>query len=382
MRLSRFSVLVFLVLTVLTFSAGFYVDVSQKTFGNNNFIVYEFGPELELGPVELGITLTMYASDLTTGMFYFGQPSAEMSTNIVSGLNISSFGLRLSNFYFRYGKTTPKTFGLGFLFNNFKIENIRAFDLAVKFGPEVFVYVPYYIESLFNLKQSDTLFVGGAEISSGPIQVGVYGGYETAELTEPGTQVKYAVSSAVFTEILGLRLGIEGALQVGEDNQTFGFGGFAGLYGNLGVLEVIAGPYYTSEKFIPRLYDRNYSSVGRNADMTEYQSTFGYISGVKVSLNPYGTAKVFLYGKFDGSTPILEGEGLITVPEIGGMKGLYIYGYLYDDTPFESGFLDENTLARVTIAYPITQFLFAGVKYIWNRTEFVNTAFVGGMGNF
>ncbi len=384
MKTSRTILLLFLVLAVTTFSSGFYIDVSQKNVGSNNFITYEFGPELELGPVELGITLTMYASDLTTGVFYFGQPSTTPSTNLIDGLNISSFGLRLSNLYFRYGRPAPKTFGLGFLFNNFRVENIKAFELAVNFGPTVFVYLPFQIESLtqFSIKQSDTLFVGGSELNFGPIELGIYGGYETANLTEPGTQVNYAVSTAVFTEFLGLRFGAEGTLQIGEDEQTYAYGGFAGLYGNFGILEIIAGPYYTSDKFVPRLYDKNYSSIGRTANMSDYDSTLGYIAGGKAMLEPYGSARVFLYGKFDGSVPILEGEGLIKVPAAGGMNGLYIYGYLYDNTPFENGFLDSNTSARLTIAYPVTTFLFAGVKYIWNGTEFVNTAFIGGTGSF
>ncbi|MEJ5257760.1 MAG: hypothetical protein WHS64_05880 [Fervidobacterium sp.] len=367
--------------------SDFYLNVGTLQIGNENYMVYEFGPEFTVGPLTLGITLTTYATDLTTGNFYFGYPGAQQpSTNIVDGINITALGLDLGSFWFRYGRMRPITYGMGFVFNGYVVPDIRVLDLGVRFGEtNLSVHIPYQIAQLSNFTtlQSDSLYTGMLSSKLLMFDLSVFGGVEIGSESPSATPLQYAAGVSLTKEIFGISLGAEADIQYWKDG-TIGYGAFAGAYGNFGVLQLVAGPYMTTDGFSPWLIGRNYRTLRLSNDFgpETYKAELGYIVSLGFTLSPYGKASASLKGNFEGKMT-LSGEGVVNIPAIGGTNGLVLYGYLYDETPFEDGqFFDPNTQARLTIAYPVFGSFYAGVKYIWENQEWKQTAFVGGSANF
>jgi len=390
MRTQKLFIIIFGLLLVVGYSfANFYLNVGTVSVGNQNYMVYEFGPEFTIGPVTLGITLTTYATDLTTGQFYFGFPgSAQPSTNIVDGLNITSLGLDFGNWWVRYGQMRPITYGMGFVFKGYSNPQARTVDFGLRFGNEsVSVRIPYQIAQLTNLTfvESDQLYTAVVKSKILMFDLSVFGGFDTFSLAEItlSTPLTAAAGISLTQEILGFNIGAEADLQYWKDG-TLGYGAFGGVFGNFGMLEILAGPYLVSDGFSPWLISKNYQAVKSEPDFgpEKYKADMGYIASVGLTVNPYGKAVVLLKGNFEGEMT-LSGEGFINIPAIGGTNGLVLYGYLYDEKPFENGqILDSNTQARLTIAYPVFGNFFAGIKYIWEDMEWKQTAFVGGTANF
>ena len=163
-----------------------------------------------------------------------------------------------------------------------------------------------------------------------------------------------------------------------------GYVTFGGLFGDFGVIQIVAGPYYASDGFSPWLVGKSYPKARTLSDFKSqnYKEEMGCLAKAGFVLEPYGKILLGLKGDFEGNL-IFHGEGAIKIPEVAGTNGLVLYGYLYDDTPFENGqILDTNSDARITIAYPVFDNFYAGVKYIWNGTDWNQTAFVGGSTNF
>jgi hypothetical protein len=378
-----------LLVTVFSF-ADFYLNVGTVPIGNQNYMVYEFGPEFTIGPVTLGITLTTYATDLTTGQFYFGYPgSGNPSTNIIDGLNITSLGLDFGNFWVKYGQMRPITYGMGFVFKGYLNPQARTVDFGLRFGREsVSVHVPYQIAQLTNLTfvESDSLYTAVAKSRILFFDLSVFGGVDMSSFatnTASSNPLSYAAGISLTNEILGFNIGAEADIQSWKDG-TLGYGAFGGVFGNFGMLEILAGPYLVSDGFSPWLISKNYRAIKSESDFgpEKYKADMGYIASVGLTVSPYGKAVVFLKGNFDGDMT-LSGEGLINIPAIGGANGLVLYGYIYDENPFEGGqVLDSNTIARLTLAYPVFGNFFAGVKYVWENLEWKQTAFVGGAANF
>lgn len=370
-------------LLVSSVFSQFYLNVGTVKVGDTNYMVYEFGPEFTIGPVLLGITLRTYSSDLSTGQFYFGAPGSESpSTNIVDGINIISFGLDFGTFWFRYGAMKPLTYGMGFVFNGYFVPNIRVLDGGIRLGTlNASVHVPYQIQQLsnFTFEQSDSLYTANLSTKLAIFDLAVFGGMENNE----NVPVQYVAGASLTLPFLGFSLGAEADIQTWRDG-TMGYGAFGGLFGDFGMLQIVAGPYYASDGFSPWLIGKSYPTVKSSSEFESgnYKQQLGYIAKAGLVLEPYGKALIGVKGDFEGKL-LFSGEGLITIPAVAGTNGLVLYGYLYDNTPFEGGqILDANSDARVTIAYPIFNNFYAGVKYIWNGTDWNQTAFVGGSANF
>jgi hypothetical protein len=372
--------LVFLLfVTTLTFSE-FYLNVSTVNIGQENYMVYEFGPEFTVGPVTLGVSLTTYASDLTTGNFYFGTPGVSQSTNIVDGLNITALGLDLGTFWFRYGNMKQITYGMGFVFNGYYLPNTKVIDGGIRIGDlNASVHVPYELKQLstFSFGPSDTLYAANISTKLLVFDLSAFGGMELSE----NSKLQNIAGVSLTMPALGFSIGAEADVQMWRDS-TLGYGGFAGIFGDFGMFQLVAGPYYSSNGFAAWLIGKNYAELRDSIDPRNYSMQMGYIAKASLTFEPYGKIVLGLKGDFDGNFT-LSGEGMVNIPAVAGTNGLVLYGYLFDDTPFSSGnILDNDTVARLTIAYPVFGNFYAGIKYIWNGTEFAQTAFVGGNSNF
>ncbi|HCI28798.1 MAG TPA: hypothetical protein PKI14_00885 [Fervidobacterium sp.] len=384
-----FSLVVFTLFTTFGF-AGFYLNVGSVQIGSDNYLVYEFGPEFTIGPLTLGLTLTTYATDLTTGQFYFGAPSLEPSSNIVDGINIASLGLDFGTYWFRYGSMKPLTYGMGFTFNGYSNPQARVFDTGVRTGAlQASVHLPYELVELttFTYEQSDSLYTASTVLQLAGLDLSLFGGMETYEAPETVSSIplQYAGGVSVTKSILGFSVGAELGAQMWKDG-TLGYGAFAGIFGDFGIFQLVAGPYYTLDGFSAWLVDKNYHKVLTSPGFgpENYPSEIGYIARIGLTTSSYGKVVVSLKGNFEGDV-LLAGEGQINIPAIGGTNGLVLYGYLYDSTPFENGqFLDSDSSVRITIAYPAFENFYVGIKYVWNGNdnEWLQTAFVGGSTNF
>ncbi|ODN30042.1 hypothetical protein A4H02_07640 [Fervidobacterium thailandense] len=378
MKLVTLATLVLLSLTLVF--ASFYLDVSTVKVGETNYIVYEFGPEFNIGPVLIGLTLTTYTSDISTGTFYFGTPSTTPSTNIIDGLNITALGLDLGTVWFRYGQMQQLTYGMGLVMNGYYLPRTRTLDLGARLDNfKISAHVPYEIKQLttLNIQPSDSVYSALILIPLLGLDLSVYGVMETDERA----QLQHALGTALTKNILGFSVGVEAATQFWKSGQM-SYGGFAGLFGDFGIFQLVAGPYYASDGFVVWLLNREYGNLRYTYDPSNYSQRAGYIVRASLNVQSYGRLVVSLSGDFQ-SNPTLIGEGYLRIPQVGGTNGLILYAYMFDNTPFGNGqLLDENTSARITMAYPLLDNLFAGIKYTWNGSEFQQTAFVGGMVNF
>lgn len=368
-----------LFLSTLVFSS-FYLDVSTVKLGETNYVVYEFGPEFSLGPMLIGLTLTTYTSDLSVGTFYFGYPSDNPSENIIDGLNITALGLDLGTFWFRYGQMQPLTYGMGLIMNGYHIPKSRVLDFGVRMNDlKISVHVPHEIRQLttFKIQRSDSVYSTLVVLPLLGLDFSVYGIAETEELAE----LQYALGVALTKNVFGFSVGVEAATQIWKDGQT-SYGAFAGLFGDFGTFQLVAGPYYASDGFAVWLFDREYAKLRHTYDPSAISRNVGYIVRTALNVQPYGKLVISLMGDF-GEKLTLTGEGYLKIPELGGTNGLILYFYVFDNTPFENGqILDESTSARITIAYPLVNNLFAGIKYVWNGSQFQQMPFVGGILNF
>lgn len=359
----------------------FYLNVSTVQVNSQTYMVYEFGPEFTLGPVLIGVTLTTYATDLTSGQFYFGTPGAgQPSTNIVDGLNIISLGLDLGTFWFRYGHMKPITYGMGFVFNGYKAPNSRTLDTGLRMGTsQVSVHIPYELRQLstFSFQQSDSLYSANVNTKLLMFDLSIFGGFENDE----NLPLQYAAGASLTLPVLGFSVGIEGGALMWRDGKS-GYGLFGGIFGDFGALQVVAGPYFSTEYFKPWLIGKSYYDFKSSLDPTDYEQQLGYVAKAAFSFENYAKILVELNGTFEGNV-VLGGEGIVNVPAIAGTNGLVIYGYLYDNTPFKNGkMFDDDTIARLVIAYPAFQNFYAGIKYRWNGTDWIQEPFIGGRANF
>lgn len=380
----RFLVLVLSALFVFVLSTSifsqFYMNVGTVQEGTQTYMVYEFGPEFTLGPVLLGVTLTTYATDITTGLFYFGTPGVgQPSTNIIDGINIVSFGLDFGTFWFRYGSMRPLTYGMGFVFNGYYAQR-KVLDVGIRMGTsQVSAHIPYELKSLsrFTFEQSDSLYTASASTKLLIFDLSVFGGFENNE----DLPLQYVGGFSLTLPVLGFSVGIEGDALMWRDS-TSGYGVFGGIFGDFGALQVVAGPYFSTERFKPWLIGKSYYVLRDTIDPDSYGQQLGYIARASFSFGNYAKILVELNGTFEGNI-VLGGEGVINIPAVAGTNGLVIYGYLYDNTPFANGnAFDGDTIARLTVAYPAFQNFYAGIKYIWNGTEWTQQPFIGGSSSF
>lgn len=380
--------IIFLIFAIFVFAElPLYVGTIERN--GEKYFVYEISPEFTVGPLSLGIGFTTYATDVVYGTFYFGLPSDEPSTNIINGFIINSLGLDFETFSFRYGKTIPITYGLGFNVRKYLNPNTRAFDLSLKIkNLQTSVHVPYELQSFvpFSFVESDSVYMGEFVSRFKLFDLSVSGLIDfdasNTYTLDNGTPVKYGGSISLTLPISIIKIGIEGAVQADETLSEIGEGVFTGIYGKIGsLIDYTAGVYYAMNGYIPRLFDNMYTKLKLNSQLPylDKSNEFGYIAGFDLALEPYGNGSFYLLGNFKGETPKLEGNLKLKVPTIGNFNGLVISGSYFDSTPFvENKFLDSDTKALIGIAYPLVgEGFLAGIIYNWEGSDWSKSIFVG-----
>lgn len=380
--------IIFLIFAIFVFAElPLYVGTIERN--GEKYFVYEISPEFTVGPLSLGIGFTTYATDVVYGTFYFGLPSDEPSTNIINGFIINSLGLDFETFSFRYGKTIPITYGLGFNVRKYLNPNTRAFDLSLKIkNLQTSVHVPYELQSFvpFSFVESDSVYMGEFVSRFKLFDLSVSGLIDfdasNTYTLDNGTPVKYGGSISLTLPISIIKIGIEGAVQADETLSEIGEGVFTGIYGKIGsLIDYTAGVYYAMNGYIPRLFDNMYTKLKLNSQLPylDKSNEFGYIAGFDLALEPYGNGSFYLLGNFKGENPKLEGNLKLKVPTIGNFNGLVISGSYFDSTPFvENKFLDSDTKALIGIAYPLVgEGFLAGIIYNWEGSDWSKSIFVG-----
>lgn len=380
--------IIFLIFAIFVFAElPLYVGTIERN--GEKYFVYEISPEFTVGPLSLGIGFTTYATDVVYGTFYFGLPSDEPSTNIINGFIINSLGLDFETFSFRYGKTIPITYGLGFNVRKYLNPNTRAFDLSLKIkNLQTSVHVPYELQSFvpFSFVESDSVYMGEFVSRFKLFDLSVSGLIDfdasNTYTLDNGTPVKYGGSISLTLPISIIKIGIEGAVQADETLSEIGEGVFTGIYGKIGsLIDYTAGVYYAMNGYIPRLFDNMYTKLKLNSQLPylDKSNEFGYIAGFDLALEPYGNGSFYLLGNFKGENPKLEGNLKLKVPTIGNFNGLVISGSYFDSTPFvENKFLDSDTKALIGIAYPLVgEGFLAGIIYNWEGSDWSKSVFVG-----
>jgi len=143
-----------------------------------------------------------------------------------------------------------------------------------------------------------------------------------------------------------------------------------------------AGAYGTWNGFKPFYFGRLYTNdkaQGKLTSLTQGESVFGLLAGFNFYTD-FAVGRLYLYGDFANNWDAL-GETRITIPQVGAMAGLFLYGYYYDSTPFTEGqMFDSDTISLLRITYPIMeQNLVAGMVYTWDYTQriWVQSVYIG-----
>ena len=283
---------------------------------------------------------------------------------------------------------------MGYNVRKYLKPNTRAFDISVYFNNlGLYTHIPYELTKYvpFGFSPSDSVFIANIGYDLGLLNFGSYlltdiEATRTYTISS-ATPVKYAGGVSIYIPILNiLNFGIEAAIQTDEDLSSIAKGFFAGIYGDLGIFNPIAGVYYAIDGFTPFLFNKSYSNLKYDNNLpgiSDKDKMIGYLAGTDIDLEPYGSGELYLYGTFD-STPTAEGNVKVKIPEFDSFAGLFIDFYYYDNTPFENKtFLDENTESYLRILYPLIGENFtAGIQYEWNKDKWFKSIFVGGINSF
>lgn len=359
---------------------------------NERYIVYSISPEFTIGPVTLGIGLTAYSTQVG-GTLYYGLPSTEPSTNIINMITINSVALNFGNVYLRYGNMPMMSLGMGFSVRDYFKPYAKSFNVKTSFGPfGMMIHLPYEIAKLwpFEFNQSDSVFAGEVEIKKLilDMDVGISVLYDTQVSTNNvlnnATPVNLSLSSYFrYPLISNLYLGFEISSQVLKDYSAFGLGAFGGLSGRIFSLDIIAGAYARWNGFMPFYFGRTYTAKKFQNKLDSLSQDTGLILGYLAGFNfdtQYAMGRFYLLGDFSGDMDAL-GELKITIPQVGAVAGLFIYGYYYDATPFAEGaFTDSDTIALLRVTYPIMgQNLVAGMVYLWDfdNRSWIQSVYIG-----
>ena len=357
----------------------------------DSYIVYSISPEFSIGPVDLGIGLTAYASEVG-GELYYGVPSTDPSTNIINIITINSIALRLENFYFRYGNMPTTSLAMGFSVRDYFRPYAKSFDVKAAIGSfSLMAHLPYELTKLwpFEFTQSDGVIAGEVELKSlfAGLDLGLSALYDTqvstANTVGNATPVNLSVSTFLRYPLMNnFYLGTEFASQILSDFSGYGFGLFGGISGRISIFDVVAGAYGTWNGFKPFYFGRLYTNdkaQGKLTSLTQGESVFGLLAGFNFYTD-FAVGRLYLYGDFANNWDAL-GETRITIPQVGAMAGLFLYGYFYDSTPFTEGqMFDSDTISLLRITYPIMeQNLVAGMVYTWDYTQriWVQSVYIG-----
>ena len=356
---------------------------------NQKYIVYSISPEFSIGPVTLGIGLTVYATEVG-GTLYYGIPSTNPSTNIINMITINHVALNLGNFYLRYGNMPTISLGMGFSARDYFKPYAKSIDTKLVFGNVgASIHLPYEVTKLWPLEfvQSDSVFAGEVELKSVFVgmDLGVATLYDTVVSTENtlsnATPINLSLSGYVRYPLMNnFFIGAEIGSQWLSDMSKYGLGAFGGISGKLGIFDVIIGAYGTYNGFRPFHFGRIYTTQKLKNELptlSEDVMAFGFLAGTSF-YSDIATGRWYLYGNFDGDMDAL-GELRIVIPQIGALAGMFVYGYYFDQTPFSSGeIFDNDTVAFLRITYPIMEKnLVAGIVYSWSGTNWIQSIYIG-----
>ncbi|WP_448375234.1 FecR family protein [Fervidobacterium sp.] len=356
---------------------------------NQKYIVYSISPEFSIGPVTLGIGLTVYATEVG-GTLYYGIPSTDPSTNIINMITINHVALNLGNFYLRYGNMPTISLGMGFSVRDYFKPYAKSIDTRLVLGSfGTYVHLPYEMTKLWPLEfvQSDSVFAGEVELKSvfTGMDLGIAALYDTTVSTvntlSNATPVNLSLSGYVRYPLMNnFFIGAEIGSQWLSDMSKYGLGAFGGISGKLGIFDVIIGAYGTYNGFRPFHFGRIYTIQKLKNELptlSEDVMAFGFLAGTSF-YSDIATGRMYVYGNFEGDMDAL-GELRIVIPQIGALAGMFIYGYYFDQTPFSSGeIFDNDTVAFLRITYPIMEKnLVAGIVYSWSGTNWVQSIYIG-----
>ncbi|HOK87974.1 MAG TPA: FecR domain-containing protein [Fervidobacterium sp.] len=357
----------------------------------SNYIVYSISPEFSIGPVDLGIGLTVYATEVG-GALYYGVPSTNPSTNIINMITINSVALKLDNFYFRYGNMPMTSLAMGFSVRDYFKPYAKSFDVKTAVGSfSLMAHLPYELTKLwpFEFTQSDDVIAGEVEIKSlfAGLDLGLSALYDTqvstANTVDSATPVNLSVSTFLRYPLMSnFYLGTEFSSQILSDFSGYGFGLFGGISGRVSIFDIVAGVYGTWNGFKPFYFGRLYTNdklQNKLTSLTQGESVFGLLAGFNFYTD-YAVGRLYLYGDFTNDWDAL-GEIRITIPQVGAIAGLFMYGYYYDTTPFAEGeMFDSDTISYLRITYPIMEkTLVAGMVYSWDyiQKSWVQSVYIG-----
>lgn len=358
---------------------------------NQKYIVYSISPEFTIGPVTLGIGLTVYATEVG-GTLYYGLPTTEPSTNLINIITINSVTLNLGNFYFRYGNMPQISLGMGFSVRDYYKPYSKSIDFKAVIGSfGLMLHLPYELTKFwpFEFVQSDGVFAGEFELKSALLgmDLGIAALYdsdvEKINVLNDETPITLSASTYLRYPIMtGFYVGVEVGTQFLKDYSKFGLGVFGGLSGRLSIFDTIAGAYAAWNGFKPFYFNRIYTtqkSAKKLSTLGNEESSFGFLAGFNLNIQ-YAMGRFYILGDFSGNMNTL-GEVRITIPQVGAVAGLFIYGYYFDPTPFKEGrFTDSDTVALLRITYPIMERnLVAGMMYSWDgmNNNWVQSVFIG-----
>lgn len=357
----------------------------------NSYIVYSISPEFSIGPIELGIGLTAYATEVG-GALYYGVPSTNPSTDIINMITINSVALKLDNFYFRYGNMPMTSLAMGFSVRDYFKPYAKSFNVKAAIGPfSLMAHLPYELTKLwpFEFTQSDDVIAGEVEIRSlfAGLDLGLSALYDTqvstANTVGNATPVNLSVSTFLRYPLMNnFYLGTEFSTQILSDFSDYGFGLFGGISGRVSIFDIVAGAYGTWNGFKPFYFGRLYTNdklQNKLTSLTQGESVFGLLAGFNFYTD-FAVGRLYLYGDFTNNWDAL-GEIRITIPQVGAIAGLFLYGYYYDLTPFAEGqMFDSDTISYLRITYPIMeQNLVAGIVYSWDYTQkvWIQSVYIG-----
>ncbi len=357
-----------------------YIGTMNKE--GEDYLVYSFGLNLDFGPVGFEVGITAYSTEIG-GNLYYGLPSSEPSTNLIDAITLNAFRLKLDGFSLRYGKGGSYTLGMGYTMRRYTIPYGNTLDVSYSTGKFwISAHFPYEIRKIsdFDIEQSDPLYFGEIGVNIGGIDLSLAGVYDSSASTSSLASVepvRYAAILSAKRELFGdFALGAELSGLVGASG-TIAWGGFAGLYGSIWILDVVAGPYANGAGFAPLIFTQGYSSdrfgisVGKGLEM-------GYMAGMEFK-QTWGEGRIYLNGSFGSSEPTLDGYLRGILPRFATFPAVEVSGYIHDPTPLQ-GVMDSDTSAWFSIATLVGGgYLKAGTRFIWDGSEWKSEVFVTGV---
>jgi len=345
---------------------------------NKNYIVYNISHSFRIGPVWLDLGINAY-SDKVGGELYYGLPSDTPSTNVLDVVTINGIGLFFGENYVKYGNMSAYDLGMSYAMRGYFAPNAKAIDTQLGWkGYKLYVHIPYELAKLssFEFNRSDSIWFGEFALPTFGFETFVSGIYDTSESTPASGEllVDKSVSIGIRKNVLLGNVGAEFNVELAKKG-GFAYGLFGGYHGRLDIFEFIAGAFASFSGHHQFLFNRSYYEkkfAGQTPGIyTDGRITMGYIAGAEVYWT-YVKGRVYLNGDFSGNMA-LDGSLRGIVPAINeNFNGLYITGYLYDETPFKDGKLNVfdvggDTTAWLSVSYPIMgENLTAGFKLVWN----------------